>query len=95
MKRLQDLLGDVHDLDVLRAALRRHTSRLDPRLTTKFRERVKAERKARLAEFSTQDHRHRIHPSPSLARRLPMGARAGGSAVSPTGTAERLIGQLS
>jgi CHAD domain-containing protein len=54
LKRLQDLLGDVHDLDVLRAALRRHASRSDPTLTAKFRERFKAERKARLAEFSTR-----------------------------------------
>jgi len=54
LKRLQDLLGDVHDLDVLRAALPRHALRLDPRLTAKFRDRVKAERKARLAEFSTR-----------------------------------------
>jgi CHAD domain-containing protein len=54
LKRLQDLLGDVHDLDVLRAALPGHASRLDPGFTAKFRERVKAERKARLAEFSTR-----------------------------------------
>jgi CHAD domain-containing protein len=54
LKRMQDLLGDVHDLDVLRAALARHSSQLDPALCLQFRDRIKAERKARLAEFSAR-----------------------------------------
>ena len=54
LKRLQDLLGDVHDLDVLRAALRRQASRLNASLVERFRERIKAERKARLAEYSAR-----------------------------------------
>jgi CHAD domain-containing protein len=54
LKRMQDLLGDVHDLDVLRAALRRYSPKLDPAQAAKFRDRIKAERKARLAEFSAR-----------------------------------------
>jgi CHAD domain-containing protein len=54
LKRLQDLLGEVHDLDVLRASLRRQSSRLDPALVADFRDRIKAERKARLAEFTAR-----------------------------------------
>jgi CHAD domain-containing protein len=54
LKRMQDLLGDVHDLDVLRAALRGHSSQLDPALISQFRGRIKAERKARLAGFTAR-----------------------------------------
>ncbi len=54
LKRLQDVLGDVHDLDVLRGALRRQASQLNPALVAQFRERIKAERKARLAEFTAR-----------------------------------------
>ena len=51
LKALQDLLGDVHDLDVLRVAIRRHRSRLNPELVELWFEKFKAERKTRLAEF--------------------------------------------
>ena len=51
LKRLQDLLGDVHDLDVLRVAIRRHRSQLNPELIVQWSEKIKSERKARLAEF--------------------------------------------
>jgi CHAD domain-containing protein len=51
LKQLQDLLGDVHDLDVLRTAIRCHRSQLNPELVAQWRERIKTERKARLGEF--------------------------------------------
>ena len=51
LKTLQDLLGDVHDLDVLRVAIRRNRSRLNPELVEVWFDKIKAERKARLAEF--------------------------------------------
>jgi CHAD domain-containing protein len=51
LKALQDLLGDVHDLDVLRVAMRRQRSHLNPELLEQWLEKIKAERKARLAEF--------------------------------------------
>lgn len=54
LKRLQDLLGDVHDLDVLRVAIRRHRSQLNPELIAQWSEKIKSERKARLAEFLTR-----------------------------------------
>jgi len=51
LKRVQDLLGEVHDLDVLRSAIRRQTSRLDPTIMTNWYARIESERKARLSEF--------------------------------------------
>jgi CHAD domain-containing protein len=51
LKRLQDLLGDVHDLDVLRTTIRRHRAKLNPQLVVQWRDRIASERKARLAEF--------------------------------------------
>jgi CHAD domain-containing protein len=51
LKLLQDLLGDVHDLDVLRVAIRRHRAQLNPELVTLWCDKIKAERKARLGEF--------------------------------------------
>jgi CHAD domain-containing protein len=50
VKRLQDLLGEVHDLDVLRAELRRSASRLDDAARAAWKEKIAAERKVRLAE---------------------------------------------
>jgi CHAD domain-containing protein len=51
LKRAQDLLGEVHDLDVLRGAIRRQTTKLDPTITARWLGRIESERKARLAEF--------------------------------------------
>ena len=52
LKRMQDLLGDVHDLDVLRAAIRRQRSKLESRASsTQWLEKINRERKAHLAEF--------------------------------------------
>ena len=46
LKKLQDQLGDVHDIDVLRAKLRQHASQLDPASVAKWREKLAAERKS-------------------------------------------------
>jgi CHAD domain-containing protein len=51
LKRMQDLLGDVHDLDVLRADVRRHCKRFDAPVVGAWLERIEAERKTRLDEF--------------------------------------------
>jgi len=51
MKRIQDLLGDVHDLDVLRSKIRRQASRLPREIVAPWLEKIGAERKARLDEF--------------------------------------------
>jgi CHAD domain-containing protein len=51
LKRVQDLLGEVHDMDVLRSAIRRQASQLDPALVAKWVARIESERRARLAEF--------------------------------------------
>jgi len=51
LKRAQDLLGEVHDLDVLRGTIRRQTAELDPSITAGWRARIETERKTRLDEF--------------------------------------------
>jgi CHAD domain-containing protein len=51
LKQMQDQLGDVHDIDVLRSKLRRHASKLDPQALEKWREKLAIERKSILHEF--------------------------------------------
>jgi CHAD domain-containing protein len=51
LKRMQDLLGDVHDLDVLRQQVRRNSAKLNPALVAEWIERIDRERKAHLQEF--------------------------------------------
>jgi CHAD domain-containing protein len=51
LKRMQDLLGEVHDLDVLRGEIRRHTGALDPATISQWFDRIESERKTRLDEF--------------------------------------------
>jgi CHAD domain-containing protein len=51
LKRMQDLLGEVHDLDVLRIEIRRHCAGMDPRVVARWLEKVEVERKIRLEEF--------------------------------------------
>jgi CHAD domain-containing protein len=51
MKQMQDLLGEVHDLDVLRGDVRRESARLAPAEVTLWLKRIAAERKRRLAQF--------------------------------------------
>jgi CHAD domain-containing protein len=51
LKEMQDQLGDIHDIDVLRSDLRRHVSKLDPDALVKWRERIAMERKSILHRF--------------------------------------------
>ena len=51
LKHTQDQLGEVHDLDVLRSAIRGHTATFDPAIAVGWMARIERERKARLSEF--------------------------------------------
>lgn len=51
LKEMQDLLGDVHDLDVLRTYVRRHSGELDPQAVAEWVEKIQTTRKARLEKF--------------------------------------------
>jgi len=51
LRRMQDLLGDLHDMDVLRAKVRRSASRLNAAAIAQWNERIDAKRKACLEEF--------------------------------------------
>lgn len=51
LKRVQDLLGDVHDLDVLRGELIRHKKELDAPAVEIWKKEIDEERKIRLDEF--------------------------------------------
>lgn len=53
LKRMQDLLGDVHDLDVLRADIKKESAKLVPVEVAAWMEKIAAERKLRLDEFRT------------------------------------------
>jgi CHAD domain-containing protein len=52
LKRMQDVLGEVHDLDVLRREIWRHKTRLGAVLIERWLESVEQRRKRRLAEFA-------------------------------------------
>lgn len=54
LKHFQDLLGEVHDLDVLRAAVRRANAGGDPLLQIRWKEAIDAERARRLAEYQSR-----------------------------------------
>jgi CHAD domain-containing protein len=51
LKQMQDLLGEVHDLDVLRQQIRRNSAKLDPGMVVQWREKIERERKTRLQQF--------------------------------------------
>lgn len=53
LKRMQDLLGEVHDLDVLRREIWRHKTKLGPALIERWLESMGQRRKRRLHEFAT------------------------------------------
>jgi CHAD domain-containing protein len=51
LKQMQDLLGEVHDLDVLRQLIRRNSAKLEPAAVTQWREKIERERKTNLQHF--------------------------------------------
>lgn len=56
LKRIQDSLGELHDLDVLRAAIRREASRFDPAVLAPWYKKIDEERKSRLAATNAKLH---------------------------------------
>jgi CHAD domain-containing protein len=61
LKRLQDLLGEVHDLDMLRRQIWRHQARVDAAHIERWLELIEVRRKRRLTEFAA-----RVSGLPSL-----------------------------
>lgn len=51
LKRMQDILGEVHDLDVLQSLLRKQAAGLDPKVVEKWMTKIDQERGGRLEEF--------------------------------------------
>jgi len=51
LRRMQDLLGEVHDMDVLLAKVRRLSLKSRPAVALRWNERIDAKRKACLEEF--------------------------------------------
>jgi CHAD domain-containing protein len=54
LRHMQDLLGDVHDLDVLRSEIRRRCARRDPAAAAAWLEKIETERKARLDDLRSK-----------------------------------------
>ncbi len=54
LRHMQDLLGDVHDLDVLRIEIRRRCAKRDPAAPAAWLEKIDTERKARLDELHSK-----------------------------------------
>jgi CHAD domain-containing protein len=51
LKETQDLLGEMHDLDVLRTYIRRHARELEPQAVASWLERIQSARAERLEKF--------------------------------------------
>ena len=51
LKQMQDLLGEVHDLDVLRQQIRRISAKLAPEIVAQWKEKIERERKTHLQHF--------------------------------------------
>jgi CHAD domain-containing protein len=56
LKRLQDLLGEIHDLDVLRAAIRQEAPKVNSTAVSAWIQKIDGERKSRLAEVNSKLH---------------------------------------
>jgi phosphohistidine phosphatase len=54
LKRLQELLGDVHDLDVLRSDIGKQVLKVDSAMLAQWTEKIDRERKVHLREFLTK-----------------------------------------
>lgn len=54
LKRMQTILGEVHDIVLLRAAIRRHARRMDPVALAAWNKKFDAERKSLLAEVNAK-----------------------------------------
>jgi CHAD domain-containing protein len=54
LKRIQDSLGELHDLDVLRAAIRREAPRFDAAAVAPWYKKIDEERKSRLSEVNAK-----------------------------------------
>lgn len=74
LKRMQDLLGEVHDLDVLRVEIRRRCSGLDPTAVAGWMDRIERERRTRLEQLIA-----RIGDKDSLWHAWRTGLQGGGS----------------
>lgn len=51
LKEMQDLLGELHDLDVLRSEIRKQAPHFDAALIAQWLEKIDEQRKARLSDF--------------------------------------------
>jgi CHAD domain-containing protein len=51
LKSMQDMLGEVHDLDVIRLQVRKQAARLKPEIVAKWKDEIEKARKARLDDF--------------------------------------------
>ncbi|MGH9738715.1 MAG: CHAD domain-containing protein [Candidatus Acidiferrales bacterium] len=56
LKHVQDLLGEIHDLEVLRAAIRHDAALLNSSSVAAWNGKIDAERKSRLAEVNSKLH---------------------------------------
>lgn len=54
LKRVQDFLGELHDLDVLRAAIRHDAPGLNSTAVAAWNQKIDSERKSRLAEVNSK-----------------------------------------
>jgi CHAD domain-containing protein len=54
LKRMQDLLGEMHDLDVLRSDIRRSAAKLNPAIIAQWLEKIDRERKVHFQELAAK-----------------------------------------
>ena len=94
LKRIQDLLGEVHDMDVLRSEIRRQRAKLPEALVLQWYQKIEEARKMRLDEFRSnrrkRNQRHQRLCKPFEQRGRPLGQSQQGIAVA--GLARRVSG---